>query len=239
MKVLVVEDARDMNLLITKTLKKAGYSVDGCFDGEEALTYLLGAEYDAILLDVMLPKLDGFSLLQRLRSQHINTPVLLLTARDAVADRVKGLDLGADDYLIKPFDFDELLARIRAITRKYAGHRSNLLSIADLYIDTKKRTASRGGEEIALLPKEFTILEYMLRNKGIVLSREQLENQIWNYEYTGNSNNIDVYISRLRKKIDYASQVKLLHTIRGIGWVLRIDDADLEHIKTASAQEGL
>lgn len=239
MKVLVVEDARDMNLLITKTLKKAGYSVDGCFDGEEALTYLLGAEYDAILLDVMLPKLDGFSLLHRLRSQNIDTPVLLLTARDAVADRVKGLDLGADDYLVKPFDFDELLARIRAMTRKYAGYCSNQLSIADLFIDTKKRTACRGGEEIALLPKEFTILEYMMRNQGIVLSREQLENQIWNYEYTGNSNNIDVYISRLRKKIDYASPVKLLHTIRGIGWVLRIENPSFEHPKTDPAQEEL
>lgn len=223
MKILVVEDAKDMNRLIVKTLKKAGYSVDGCFDGEEALDYLLGAEYDAILLDVMMPKLDGYGLLRRLRAQGVNTPVLFLTARDAVSDRVKGLDLGADDYLVKPFDFDELLARIRAMTRKQAGSHSNVFTLADLVVDSKRRTAVRGGVEIPLIPKEFTILEYMIRNQGIVLSREQLENQIWNYEYTGSSNNVDVYISRLRKKIDSGCPRKLIHTIRGVGWVLRAD----------------
>ena len=224
MRVLVVEDARDMNRLIVKMLKKAGYSVDGCFDGQEALEYLLGADYDAILLDVMLPKLDGYQLLQQLRSKGVDTPVLFLTARDAVADRVKGLDLGADDYLIKPFDFDELLARIRAMTRKRAGSKSNQFTLADLTVDTERRIVKRGGVEISLLPKEFTILEYMMRNQGIVLSREQLENQIWNYEYAGNSNNVDVYMSRLRKKIDGGHSVKLLHTLRGVGWVLRSEE---------------
>ena len=224
MRVLVVEDARDMNRLIVKMLKKAGYSVDGCFDGQEALEYLLGADYDAILLDVMLPKLDGYQLLQQLRSKGVDTPVLFLTARDAVADRVKGLDLGADDYLIKPFDFDELLARIRAMTRKRAGSKSNQFTLADLTVDTERRIVKRGGVEISLLPKEFTILEYMMRNQGIVLSREQLENQIWNYEYAGNSNNVDVYMSRLRKKIDGGHSVKLLHTLRGVGWVLRAEE---------------
>lgn len=221
MRILVVEDAHDMNLLIVKSLKKAGYSADGCFHGQEALEYLMGAEYDAILLDIMMPKLDGFELLKQLRSKGNDTPVMLLTARDSVSDRVKGLDLGADDYLIKPFDFDELLARIRAMTRKRTGNRSNLFTLADLTVDTGRRTATRGKTEIPLLPKEFTILEYMIRNQGIVLSREQLENQIWNYEYSGSSNNIDVYISRLRKKIDSGSNTKLLHTIRGVGWVLR------------------
>lgn len=221
MKVLVVEDAKDMNRLIVKTLKKAGYSVDGCFDGEEALDCLLGAEYDAILLDVMMPKLDGYGLLRKLRDRSIDTPVLFLTARDAVADRVKGLDLGADDYLVKPFDFDELLARIRAMTRKRAGSRSNIFTIADLVVDTSRRMVVRDGVEITLIPKEFAILEYMIRNQGIVLSREQLENQIWNYEYTGSSNNMDVYISRLRRKIDNGHELKLIHTIRGVGWVLR------------------
>lgn len=225
MRILVVEDARDMNRLIEKTLKKAGYSVDSCFDGEEALSYLLGAEYDAILLDVMMPKLDGYSLLKQLRDRNVETPVLFLTARDTVADRVKGLDLGADDYLVKPFEFDELLARIRAMTRKRVGSRKNQFSIADLTVDVQRRTVYRGGVEIALLPKEFSILEYMIRNQGIVLSREQLENQIWNYEYSGNSNNIDVYISRLRKKIDGDRGIKLLHTIRGVGWVLRAKEA--------------
>lgn len=223
MRVLVVEDAKDMNRLIVKTLKKAGYSVDGCFDGEEALDFLLGAEYDVILLDVMMPKLDGYGLLKQLRANGVDTPVLFLTARDAVADRVKGLDLGADDYLVKPFDFDELLARIRVMTRKRAGSVSNEFVIADLAVDMKRRTAARGGVNIPLIPKEFAILEYMMRNQGIVLSREQLENQIWNYEYTGNSNNVDVYMSRLRRKIDTGYDKKLIHTIRGVGWVLRED----------------
>lgn len=221
MKILVVEDTRDMNLLIVKTLKKAGYSVDGCYNGEEAKDYLLGAQYDAILLDVMMPKVNGYELLQELRGKGVETPVLFLTARDAVEDRVKGLDLGADDYLVKPFDFEELLARIRAMTRKQAGRKSNQFSLADLTVDIEQRTAIRGGVNIPLIPKEFTILEHMIRNQGKVLSREQLENQIWNYEYSGNSNNMDVYMSRLRKKIDGASKVKLIHTVRGVGWVLR------------------
>lgn len=221
MRILVVEDTKDMNLLIVKTLKKAGYSVDGCFDGEEAKLHLLGAEYDAILLDIMMPKLNGYELLKQIREKGIDTPVLFLTAKDAVSDRVKGLDLGADDYLVKPFDFDELLARIRVMTRKRSGNRSNVFTYADLTVDTQKRTVNRGGKEISLIPKEFTILEHLIRNQGIVLSREQLENRIWNYEYSGSSNNIDVYMSRLRKKIDGDRPVKLIHTIRGVGWVLR------------------
>lgn len=221
MRILVVEDTKDMNRLIVKALKKAGYSVDGCFDGEEAVLHLLGAEYDAILLDVMMPKMDGFEFLRQLREKGSETPVLFLTAKDSISDRVKGLDLGADDYLVKPFDFDELLARIRAMTRKRTGNRSNLFTLADLTVDTEKHIVTRGGEEISLIPKEYTILEHLIRNQGVVLSREQLENRIWNYEYSGSSNNMDVYMSRLRKKIDGDRPVKLLHTIRGVGWVLR------------------
>lgn len=226
MRILVVEDARDMNRLIVKTLTRAGYSTDGCFDGEEAQSYLLGAEYDAVVMDVMMPKMDGWQLLEYMRNKGMDTPVLMLTARDAVSDRVKGLDLGADDYLVKPFDFDELLARIRAMTRKHTGNRSNVFVFADLTVDVLKRTVTRGGEEISLLPKEFTILEYLIRNKGVVLSREQLENRIWNYEYSGSSNNIDAYMSRLRKKIDGERENRLIHTIRGVGWVLREDRGD-------------
>lgn len=210
-----------MNRLIVKVLAKAGYSVDGCFNGAEALDYLAGAEYDAMILDVMMPKLDGYGLLQKLRTKGDQIPVLFLTARDAVADRVKGLDLGADDYLVKPFDFEELLARIRAMTRKRTGHRSNQFALADLSVDCERRTAFRNGREISLLPKEFSILEYMIRNQSIVLSREQLEDKIWNYEYSGSSNNIDGYMSRLRKKIDEGQEKRLLHTIRGVGWVLK------------------
>lgn len=224
MRILVAEDERDMNRLIVKTLQKAGYSVDGCYDGEEALLHLLGAEYDAMVLDVMMPKKDGYALVEELRAKGVDTPILFLTARDSVADRVKGLDLGADDYLVKPFDFDELLARIRAITRKHVGNRSNLFTAGDLTLDTERRIVKRGEKEIAVLPKEFSILEYMIRNKGSVLSREQIENRIWNYEYSGSSNNVDVYMSRLRKKIDEGADRKLIHTIRGVGWVLRDEE---------------
>ena len=225
MRILVVEDAKDMNRLIVRTLTRAGYTVDGCFNGVEALEHLPGAEYDAIILDVMMPKMDGYEFLRRLRDQGSTVPVLFLTARDAVADRVKGLDLGADDYLVKPFDFEELLARIRAMTRKHTGSRSNRFMLADLIVDVERRTVTRAGREIALLPKEFTILEHMIRNQGIVLSREQLEQRIWNYEYSGSSNNIDVYISKLRKKVDEGHPVRLIHTIRGVGWVLRAQEA--------------
>lgn len=223
MRILVVEDEKDINRLIVKTLKKVGYSVDGCYDGEEALLNLMGAEYDAIVLDVMMPKKDGYELVKELRDKGEDIPVLFLTAKDSVADRVKGLDLGADDYLIKPFDFDELLARIRAMTRKHAGNRSNKFTEGDLVMDVERRIVTRGGKEIQILPKEFSILEYLLRNKGTVVSREQIEDRIWNYEYSGNSNNVDVYMSKLRKKIDDGYDVKLIHTIRGVGWVLRQD----------------
>ena len=169
----------------------------------------------------MMPKKDGYTLVKELRDQGVDTPVLFLTARDSVADRVKGLDLGADDYLIKPFDFDELLARIRAMTRKHAGQRTNRFTAGDLVVDVEQRRVTRGGVEISLLPKEFSILEYLIRNKGKVLSREQIENRIWNYEYSGNSNNVDGYMSRLRKKIDEGHEQKLIHTMKGMGWVLR------------------
>ena len=221
MRILVVEDERDLNLLLQKVLKKAGYTVDGCHDGEDAQLHLLGAEYDGILLDVMMPKKDGYTLVRELREQGVDTPVLFLTARDSVSDRVKGLDLGADDYLVKPFDFDELLARIRAMTRKHAGQRTNLFTAGDLTLDAAQRRVTRGGGEIALLPKEFSILEYLLRNKEKVLSREQIEDRIWNYEYSGSSNNVDGYMSRLRKKIDEGRDQKLIHTVKGIGWVIR------------------
>ena len=221
MRILVVEDERDLNLLLQKVLKKAGYTVDGCYDGEEAQLHLLGAEYDAILLDVMMPKKDGYTLIRELREQGVDTPVLFLTARDSVGDRVRGLDLGADDYLIKPFDFDELLARIRAMTRKHAGVRTNLFSAGDLVLDAQSRKVTRGGQEISLLPKEFSILEYLLRNKEKVLSREQIENRIWNYEFSGSSNNVDGYMSRLRKKIDEGREPRLIYTVKGVGWVIR------------------
>ena len=225
-KILICDDDRNICELLRLYLEKEGYTLSIANDGEEALAKFNADTPDLILLDIMMPKLDGFGLLKKMREKGIDAPVLFLTARDAVSDRVKGLDLGADDYLVKPFDFDELLARIRVMTRKRAGSRSNRLTIADLTIDMKQRTVKRGGVDISLLPKEFSILEYMIRNQGVVLSREQMENQIWNYEYSGSSNNMDVYISRLRKKIDSGYSKKLLHTIRGVGWVLRDDGTE-------------
>lgn len=225
MRVLVVEDERDMNQLIQKVLKKSGYSVDSCYDGEEAMLYLDTTQYDVMLLDVMLPKRDGYQVVEEMRRKGMDTPVLFLTARDSIADRVHGLDLGADDYLVKPFDFEELLARIRVLSRKRVGHRSNQFTVGNLTMDVEKRQVFRGGQEVKLLPKEFSILECLLRNKGAVLSRRQIEDSIWSYEDSPSSNNVDVYISKLRKKIDGDNPVKLLHTIRGVGWSLREPDS--------------
>ena len=184
MRILVVEDEQDMNLLIQKVLKRSGYSVDGCFDGQEAEDYLAGTEYDVILLDVMLPKRDGYQLVADLRGKGVDTPVLFLTARDSIADRVKGLDLGADDYLVKPFDFDELLARIRVLSRKRVGHKSNQFTVADLTLDVERRQVYRAGQEIRLLPKEFSILECLMRGKGNVLSRRQIEDSIFWFAFS-------------------------------------------------------
>lgn len=221
MRLLLAEDERDLNRIITKKLLSAGYSVDSCYDGEEALIYLTSAEYDGAVLDVMMPKLDGFAVLKRLRSQGIHTPVLLLTARDAVEDRVEGLDLGANDYLVKPFAFAELMARIRAMTRVAGRQAGSTLSIADLEMDCASRKVTRAGKEIQLSAREYAILEYLMRNVNIVLSREKIENHIWNFDYEGGTNVVDVYISYLRRKIDDGHGVKLIHTVRGSGYVLR------------------
>lgn len=206
---------------LAKTLKAEGYSVDSCFDGVEALDYLEGAEYDAVVLDVMMPRMDGFSVLAQMRADGNETPVLFLTAKDSVPDRVHGLDSGADDYLVKPFSFDELLARLRVITRKHGGSATNVFTVADLTVDTASHHVARGGRTISLSAKEFALLEYMIRNRGVVLSRERIENHLWNYDYSGGSNVVDVYVSYLRRKIDADYPTKLIHTVWGVGWVLR------------------
>lgn len=221
MRILMAEDQKDLNRIITKRLSAEGYYVDSCFDGEEALSYIEMAEYDGIILDIMMPKRDGLSVLHSLREKGIGTPVLFLTARDTVEDRVLGLDSGADDYLVKPFSFDELIARIRAMTRKSAGNSSNIFSVADLVMDTASHTVTRGGREIALSAKEFSLLEYLLRNKGHVLSRTMIENNLWNFDYSGGTNAVDVYIRYLRKKVDDGFEPKLIHTVRGCGYVLK------------------
>ena len=221
MRLLVAEDERDLNRIITKKLMSEGYSVDSCYDGEEAWDCLDYTDYDGIVLDIMMPKIDGMEVLRRLRKKGKDTPVLFLTAKDAISDRVAGLDSGANDYLVKPFSFDELTARIRAMLRKSFGAVSNILTVEDLEIDTAAHTAKRGGKTISLSSKEFALLEYLIRNAGIVLSREKIENHIWNFDYEGGTNVVDVYISYLRRKIDGDSDVKLIHTVRGSGYVLR------------------
>ena len=227
MRILVVEDERDLNSIIVKRLNKAGYSVDTCYDGEEALDYMRMGEYDVILLDIMMPKMNGLDVVRTLRKKRDKTPVLLLTAKDAIEDRVMGLDSGADDYLVKPFAFEELLARVRVLTRRSIDEVTNVFTVANLSVDCDTRIVKRGETVIPLSSKEFSVLEYMIRNQGVVLSRAKIEQHIWNFDYEGGSNVIDVYIRYLRKKIDQDFEPKLIHTIRGAGYVLR-DEASYE-----------
>lgn len=221
MRLLVVEDEKDLNRVISKRLVNEGYSVDSCFDGQEALDFIDAGDFDAIIMDIMMPKLSGLEVLKTIRAKRNTTPVLLLTAKAAVSDKVMGLDAGAEDYLVKPFAFQELLARIRVLTRRNVGNSTNIFEIADLTLNCSSRTVIRAGDVVSLSAKEFDILEYMIRNKGVVLTREKIENHVWNFDYTGGTNVVDVYIRYLRKKIDDPYDKKLIHTIRGKGYVLR------------------
>lgn len=224
MRILVVEDEKDLNNIITKHLKKNNFSVDSVFNGEEALEYLDYGTYDFIILDIMLPKVNGYEVIKKLRENKNEIAVLMLTARDSIEDKIKGLDLGADDYLIKPFDFGELLARIRALVRRKYGNTSNTMEIDDLCIDIAKKTVVRGGKNIELTGKEYEVLEYLIQNKGHVLSRDKIRDSVWDYGYEGESNIIDVLIKNIRKKIDIGNSKQLIHTKRGLGYVLKEDE---------------
>ena len=221
MRLLYAEDEEDLNKVVTKKLTEEGFSVDSCFDGKEAIDNVQFTEYDAAILDIMMPHADGFAVLKELRKLKKNTPVLFLTARDSIEDRVTGLDSGANDYLVKPFSFEELLARIRVLTREKHNLTENILNIGDLELNLSSHIVTRGGTEINLTSKEYQLLEYLLYNKEKVLSREKIENHIWNYDYEGGTNVIDVYIRYLRKKIDDGFPTKLIHTVRGTGYVIR------------------
>ncbi|MBR2079932.1 MAG: response regulator transcription factor [Clostridia bacterium] len=221
MRILVAEDEKALNRILVKQFTKLGYSVDSCFDGESVFDFLAGATYDAIVLDVMMPKKDGFTVLTEMRQQHIGTPVIFLTAKTEISDRVHGLDLGANDYLIKPFSFEELAARVRMITRDSTGNSTNTFTVGDLTVDIKSREVKRAGKRIDLSAREYSILEALIRNAGTVMSREKIESSVWNYDYEGGTNVIDVYIRYLRKKIDDDFDTKLIHTVRGVGYVLR------------------
>jgi two-component system copper resistance phosphate regulon response regulator CusR len=219
-RVLVVEDQKNVARFVAKGLREQSYAVDVAEDGERAIYQTEVEEYDVIVLDVMLPKADGFEVCRRLRERGVATPILMLTARDDKASRLRGLDTGADDYLTKPFDFDELLARLRALLRRGREYRRPRVAVADLELDTNRHEASRAGRVIALTAKEYALLEYLLRNPGRVVSREEISRHVWDETFDPFSNVIEVYIGRLRKKIDGGEPVKLLHTRRGAGYVV-------------------
>lgn len=223
MRILVAEDEKDLNRILTSRLEAEHYSVDSCFDGQETLEYLESARYDAVVLDIMMPVMDGLTVLKKLRGKNDSTPVILLTARDSVEDRVRGLDAGANDYLVKPFAYEELSARIRVLLRKPDETPRTCYTVGDLEVHMDTHQVLRAGREIKLSGKEFALLRYMVQNEGIVLSRDRLEQHLWNYDYMGSSNVIDVYIRYLRKKIDEGFDTKLIHTVRGAGYVLKVE----------------
>jgi two-component system copper resistance phosphate regulon response regulator CusR len=224
MRLLIVEDEENLREILKKRLKGEHYSVDSCGDGIEAMEYMDMVEYDGIILDIMLPGKDGLEILKEIRERGNQTPVLMLTARDAIEDRVKGLDLGADDYMVKPFAFEELVARIRVMMRRKPQFTTNRIVFENLVLDRDMKKVWRDEREIILSGKEFMILEYLMRNPNIVLSRKQIEENVWDYDFEGGSNVVDVYIRYLRKKIDDGFEQKFIHTVRGLGYVLRKDD---------------
>ena len=235
MRLLLVEDDRQLLASLTRGLREAGYVVDPVAAGDAALPMAMEREYDAIVLDILLPGLDGVSLCRQLRDRGNGVPILMLTALDAVADRIRGLDAGADDYVVKPFDFGELLARLRALTRRHGDPGSAPLRIADLTIDPHRRSARRGGREISLTAREFAFLVYLARNAGRVVSRAEIMSHVWDDSPSNYSNIIDVYASRLRKKVDEGAATTLFRTLRGAGYML--DDPDAPGTTDESTRE--
>jgi DNA-binding response OmpR family regulator len=222
MRILLVEDNRQLNNSLRLSLVDDGYAVDVAFDGVEAEELAEITPYDIIILDIMLPKKNGLDVCRSLRNQRINTPILMLTARDALEDRVAGLDSGADDYLVKPFALEELRARLRALLRRESGNRSGLLEIDNLTLDPATHYVQRDGAPVELTSKEYALLEYMMRNPNRLITREMAESHVWSYDYDGASNVVDVYIRRLRRKIDDPYPRKLIETVRGAGYRMRI-----------------
>ena len=218
MRILVIEDEKGIASFLVQGLKEANYAVDVAFDGQSGLDCALGTPYDVVLLDVMLPKMNGFSVIREIRKAGIQIPVIMLTARDTVDDRIRGLDTGADDYLVKPFSFSELLARIRAVLRRPALGTDTVIASGGIELDTVRRELHRGLELIELSGREFGILEYFMRNAGQVLTRTQIAEHIWNFDAYAGSNVVDVYIGYLRKKIDINPDKSLIKTIRGVGY---------------------
>lgn len=225
MRILVAEDDRAISGAIKKRLQAENCIVDVCGNGQDAYDYISMSDYDVILMDIMMPGMDGLSVVRRVRAEGSRTPILFLTARDSIEDRVTGLDAGGDDYLVKPFALDELMARIRVLARRNAASPStgNELVLADLSLNLSSHEVRRGHKKISLTAKEYALLEYMMRNIGVVLSRDQIEQKLFSYDYDGASNMVDVYIRYLRRKLDEGYEKKLIHTVRGVGYVLRED----------------
>jgi two-component system, OmpR family, response regulator len=222
MRLLIVEDDPKIASFIAKGLKAAGYSVDLAADGEAGLQLALGESYDTAIIDIMLPKRDGLSLIQEMRREKVMTPVIILSARSSVDERVKGLQAGGDDYLTKPFAFSELLARIQALIRRASGQREPTgLKVGDLWLDVVARKVERAGIRIDLQPLEFSLLEYLMRNAGKVVSKTMIMEHVWDYNFDPQTNVVEARISKLRDKIDRGFDVSLIHTIRGVGYVLR------------------
>jgi heavy metal response regulator len=223
MHALIVEDEERIAAFLERGLREEGFAVDVVHNGDDALDWALAAEYDVIVLDVLLPGRNGFSVCREMRSRGVTAPVLMLTARDAVDDRVEGLDSGADDYLVKPFAFKELLARLRALLRRQGDSRSTELRVGDLMLDTVTHRARRGARRIELSPKEYSLLEYLMHNPGRALSRTQIGEHVWGLDFYSESNVVDVYIRYLRRKIDQNEERRLIQTVRGVGYLIGVD----------------
>ena len=222
MRILLVEDDLKIASFIIKGLRATGYAVDHAANGEEGLHLALTEPYDTAIIDIMLPKLDGLAVIERMRKEKVNTPVIILSAKDSIDDRVKGLQTGGDDYLTKPFAFSELLARVQALIRRAGGiSEPTQLNVGDLSINLLTREVTRGGRKIELQPLEFSLLEYLMRNKGRIVSKTMIMEHVWDYNFDPQTNVVEVRISRLRDKIDRGFDKKLIHTVRGVGYVLK------------------
>jgi two-component system, OmpR family, copper resistance phosphate regulon response regulator CusR len=221
MRILLIEDENKTAAFLAKGLREAGYTVDITTDGEKGLKAAAATKFDLLIVDIMLPKMDGWAVVTELRARDINTPILFLTARDSVHDRVKGLELGADDYLVKPFAFSELMARVRSVLRRSPARQEENLRVDDLEIDTRRHKANRSGVPLNLTAKEFLLLAHLVRSAGEVVSRPQIVEQVWDIDFHTDTNVVDVMVRRLRAKVDDPFPTKLIHTVRGAGYVLK------------------
>lgn len=221
MKILIVKGEKRLNNVINKYLKNEGYGVDSAFDGEEALDYLEVGSYDAIITDMRISKINGYQLVKNMRDNNINTPVLMLSARDSLEDKVRSLNIGADDVIIKPFEFEELIARIRAIVRRQYGNTSNKLSVKNISLDMSEKSVKKGNKAIELTGKEYEVFEYLMQNKGKVISKEQILEHLWGFDYLGGSNIVEVLVKNIRKKISPNDSTSIIQTKRGLGYVIR------------------